>query len=143
MKEFKKKLPQFGIATLLISGIALWCNDVLMPRIDIAQQHVSNDLIKAEMVQLADQGKSSAILWLASNYSDSKYMAQLDTQVAQNNSDAMMVKASNLYATNKSLALQLIQSAAVEGNPSAIKYLSDKKVTDIGLSKFLTEYLIK
>lgn len=54
-----------------------------------------------------------------------------------------MVKASNLYATNKSLALQLIQSAAVEGNPSAIKYLSDKKVTDIGLSKFLTEYLIK
>lgn len=143
-KKEAKKTIKIAFALFAI-GYGVWFTSdaVLTPKIKAAEERVQNDQIKTDMNHMADEGKVSAILWLASNYPDRKYRAELDKLIDQNNSEAMLIKARLLWETDENSARALIKDAAQEGNPEAVKYLTTTKTTDIGFKKFVSDYLFK
>ena len=50
----------------------------------------------------------------------------------------MILEASLIYESDRDLALKYIKASALEGNPSAVKFLSDKNPNEIGITKFFT-----
>lgn len=76
--------------------------------------------LEPSMRLLADAGKPSAILWLATNVpNESKRLYSLANQ---GNADAMYALASIQYATNPAEAKLLIAKAAALGQPIAVDY---------------------
>lgn len=141
----EKTLKDFKVLGLVAAGLvvfSLWLSDFSKYDLPNAQQQLNSDTIKPEMLNLADSGKTSAILWMASNYPKTDGY-RLDALIAQKNSEAMMIKAQILYATDKEQSLKYIQAAAAEGNASAVSYLSEKNPNDIGWTKFVTDYVLK
>lgn len=103
----------------------------------------TNDGLKPEMQKLAAQGKISAILWLAQTY-PGEQQAQFNNLVASNNPDALMIKAQQLYPTNRALSLKYMQAAANEGHPDAMKHLLQKKLDNrMDMPTFFKEYVLK
>ena len=139
----KKKLTQFLFALLvgvsLCTVLYLWMDTALLK----LGSRLSNELIKPEMTQKANEGKVKALLWMAEHYPDEHTEDELDTLIEQDNPDAMLFKAQRVYSVDKSLAFSLIQQAAQAGYPDAITYLSDKKATLGSLVTFLTQYEFK
>lgn len=140
--EAKKAFKYLGIMAALFTVAMLWFNDFSKYDLAQAQQQLNNDTIKPEMVELANQGKTSAILWMVENYPQTE-QHRLDALLDQNNSDAILLKAKLLYSSDKELSLKYMKAAALEGNPSAVKFLSKKNPNEIGVTKFLTEYVFK
>lgn len=137
-----KDLKFLGIMAAIFLVVFLWMNDFNKYDLAQAQQQLNNDTIKPEMQNLADAGKTSAILWIVENYPKTE-QHRLDALLDQKNSDAMMLKAQLLYGTDKELSQKYMKAAALEGNPSAVKFLSEKNPNDIGVTKFFTEYIFK
>lgn len=140
--EAKKGFKFLGIMAVIVVAFSLWFSDFSKYDLAHAQQQLNNDTIKPEMLVLANQGKTSAILWMVANYPQTE-QHRLDALLDQNNSDAMLLKAKLLYSSDKELSLKYMKAAALEGNPSAVKFLSEKNPNEIGMTKFLTEYVFK
>lgn len=140
--EAKKTFKVFGIMAVMVYVFFIWFGDFAKYDLAQAQQRLNNDTIMPEMQKLADSGKTSAILWMAANYPQTEEY-RLDALLDQNNSDAMLLKAKLLYSSDKELSLKYMKAAALEGNPSAVKFLSEKNPNEIGMTKFLTEYVFK
>ncbi|MGW1371247.1 hypothetical protein [Providencia hangzhouensis] len=106
------------------------------------ESRLSNDLIKPEMSIKANEGKELAILWMAKHYPDMQTLGKLESLIEQGSTEAMMIKAQYYYYLDKPLAISLINQAAQEGHPDAVRYLSDKKSSDISFTEFF-KYVFK
>lgn len=142
LKEAKSGFKFLAIMATIFLIFSIWYQDSAKFHLAQAQHQLNNDTIKPEMKNLADSGKTSAILWMAENYPQTE-QHRLNALIDQKNSDAMMLKAQLIYRADKDLSLKYIKAAALEGNASAVKFLSDKNPNDIGLTKFFTEYVFK
>lgn len=132
----KKKLERHFIfiimAIILYVGLYLWM-DKELPKIE---SQLSNDLIKPEISIKANEGKAAALLWMAKYYPNMQTLGKLESLIEQGSTEAMMIKAQYYYYLDKPLAISLINQAAQEGNPDAIRYLSDKNANDITFTEF-------
>lgn len=137
----KQQAIRFGIAILVLVtcaiGFKLWADET----IPTAVKQYENDHLKSEMSIKANEGKMAAQLWMAEHYPDEHTTDELNTLIEQGNAEAMMTKAQLVYPTDKTLATSLLNQAAQEGHPDAIRYLSDKKSSDISFMEFITQYL--
>ncbi|EOE1546000.1 hypothetical protein ACJ9E6_004079 [Providencia rettgeri] len=138
----KKKLEQhiflIGIGICLCIGFYLWMDQSGTKAIALYE----NDIIKSEMTIKANEGKVAAQLWMAEHYPDEHIANELDTLIEQGNAEAMIIKAQRVYPSDEVLAISLINQAAQEGHPDAIRYLSDKKTDDITFTEFF-KYMFK
>ncbi|EGQ9742344.1 hypothetical protein FWP33_07400 [Vibrio parahaemolyticus] len=143
VNPFKRnELKKFRIPAVMLVVLCFWYNDFAKYELAQAQQQLNHDTIKPEMLELAEQGKTSAILWMVENYPKTEQY-RLDALLDQKNSDAMLLKSKLLYRTDKELSLEYLKAAALEGNPTAVEFLSEKNPNEIGWTKFFTEYVFK
>jgi len=126
------------VLLLLAFGSKHWV-DKELPKYE---SRLSNDLIKPEMSIKANEGKVLALLWMAKHYPDMQTLGKLESLIEQGSTEAMMIKAQYYYYLDKPLATSLIKQAAQEGHPDAIRYLSDKKSSDISFTEFFN-YVFK
>ena len=139
-----KKTMKGYIALILIVlltlavGSGLWI-DKELPKYE---SQLSNNLIKPEMSIKANEGKVLAILWMAKHYPDMQTLGKLESLIEQGSTEAMMIKAQYYYYLDKPLSKSLINKAAQEGHPDAVRYLSDKKSSDITFTEFF-KYMFK
>lgn len=138
----KKKLEQhlflISIGICLCIGFYLWMDKSGTRAVELYE----NDNIKSEMVNKANEGKVAAQLWMAKHYPDEHTANELDTLIEQGNAEAMIIKAQRVYSSDEVLFISLINQAAQEGHPDAIRYLSDKKTDHITFTEFF-KYLFK
>ncbi|MGW8594951.1 hypothetical protein ACWBQ1_07265 [Providencia rettgeri] len=143
-RDTPKKGPKGYVVVILIVllilafGSKLWV-DKELPKYE---SRLSNDLIKPEMSIKANEGKELAILWMAKHYPDMQTLGKLENLIEQGNTEAMMIKAQYYYYLDKPLSISLINKAAQQGHPDAIRYLSDKKTDDITFTEFF-KYMFK
>lgn len=144
INPLKKKQGVFFVLLILGFFLALKLSDgFIEDTVRPAIKSYTNDGLKPEMQKLAAQGKISAILWLAQSY-PGEQQTQLDHLVASNNPDALMIKAQQLYPTNRALSLKYMQAAANEGHPDAMKHLLQKKLDNrMDMPTFFKEYVLK
>lgn len=138
----KKVLKQIGLVFVVGFVLLVVGEEFIVPKLSTAQAQLNNDTIKPDMLKLADSGKSQAAIWMAINYPETDAY-RLDQLIAQKDSTAMLAKASLIWSTNPESAKSYIKEAAAEGNPAAVKYLSEKKPSDIGFGRFIVEYVLK
>lgn len=148
-KEVSLKIIIGG--AILLVGFILWnmAGTFFSERVVPSAQAFHNDLYKPEMTLMAEQGKTPAILWMAANYPDAKTNAQLDALIANNNADAMMVKAKQLYKARQPVAAEaMVNMAAAQGHPDAIQQtvkkaeLSDDAAFST-IKTIVTDYVLK
>ncbi|MEX6285633.1 hypothetical protein AB6F89_22045 [Providencia hangzhouensis] len=138
-KKFEKHLIFIMVGIGLCVGLYLWMDKSINKAIALYE----NDNIKPEMTTKANEGKVPALLWIAAHYPDAQTLDELDTLIAQDNAEAMVLKAQLVYPTDNVLALSLINQAAQEGHPASVRYLSDKKNRDISVTAFLKQYVFE
>ncbi|OHT23093.1 hypothetical protein A3Q29_21340 [Providencia stuartii] len=137
-KEARRFKVMMVILMFVVLGIALFSQQVFLPKIKQAEAQFTHDMMKPQMMRLAEQGKVPARLWLAEYYPDAHTEATLDALVVEGNAQAMMLKALLVYPTNKALSLSFIRRAAQEGEPRAVKFVADIQSGDITLSDFMS-----
>lgn len=118
-KQRKKHLIVFALGVIAVAVLI-----ALQPYVDqwaTRYEHQKTvERLEPSMRVLADAGKPSAILWLATNVpNESK---RLHSLVNQGNADAMYALASLQYTTNPTEAKLLIAKAAALGQPIAVDY---------------------
>lgn len=139
-----------GVAVFIV-GFFLWnfAGSFFENRVKPSTKAYINDVYKPDMSAMAAQGKTPAILWMAANYPDASTNAQLDALIANNNADAMMLKAQQLYkAQQPTQAYAMVQMAAAQGQPDAIIQTANKPefakdATFTALKTIFTDYVFK